>query len=183
MSKVCNIVCKDKLNKYRKLLSVEESTDGSVYFRICSESGTKKDSTKYSYHAIQFENKFGLVQTHIEGIKDKSKRFQVPLAQRESVGILSINLGRIELSDFSEIIECEKDIKLSIRPEFLGSCDLLFYSNQKSIYNYSYNTKTLILHTYHIPCSKINNLYLGVLMNKTLVAEIRSNKHNNSLKN
>jgi hypothetical protein len=167
---ICNVLLKNS-DEYFLLASVEgekKEEDPSVYFVVQSGNESRENAFQYSYHHFQTNE---LVQTHVKGMQDKSKRFQKPLSRRNKA-ILSVHLNDFNKNSAPRTTRSEKDIVLSIKHEFVKFCNFLFYTTEKSLFDYACLHDEVVLHKYDLPTS-YSKVGFAVLMQKEKLQEIQ----------
>ena len=171
---VCNVLAKDILGNYYKLFTVEGDKsikNPDLYFVVWNSSGLREHATQYSYHS---QERDGLVETHVKGMNDVSRRHQPPLHKRDSA-IFSI-LGSVskDISKLPQVVPSHSDIVLPTKFEYVGICTYVFYTSESGLHKYITDQNFIILHSYPVPTIHTKNINFGVCIDKESLSKIQS---------
>lgn len=171
---ICNILLKDMDGNYRKIFTVEgdDQKDQSIYFYEWSSKLNNLNKRHYSYHSKKDIN--GFVRTHISDIKHLSKRQQAPLNQRKKVICSFHYQNDRKLNDFPFSIPEKTDVYLTIRSEYFGYCEYVFYVNEEGLTEYSTQKSLIVLHKYALPVKHLKQLHFAVLIQEKVLTVIQS---------
>jgi hypothetical protein len=182
-NRICEVLLRDSKDIWRSLFSIEgdKSNDPSLYIiknihinpeTTDDEERLRNFSLQKSYHFKK--DKDGLIQTHL---KRDGHRFgiqkQKPLNERTiPISVFHNNNDNVEA--YPERTPGEKDIKLTIKPDFINFYEFIFFTELNGLSRYLSDHDQFLLHQYELPLKHLKvNLAVSIHIQK--LKEIQSN--------